>query len=347
MGASYIEYDGFLPTGAATFTPAIRFDTRDISFGAQGSWQVFESGNQILQANAGAAWLAPTRSRVRLELSAAGGVSKYAEQSAAGHLLARSRVHLFADRYGGWLTAGAGMAFDSTSSTPLEIGVGAWSVHEPFALVGTTTVAWINDESHVDVTAAARWTRRNLQLEARVGARPWASSPGLTGDATIGMWGELSTLLTLSRQLSLAFSGGSYPADPVRRVLGAKYFTAGVRVALSGREYAAPLPVSDMLATARRSGTEGNAADTRLEIVPVGAGHVVRVRVRGARSVELMGDFTDWQPVTLEHTREHAWEIELQLSRVCTASTCAWMAAPGSCRGARARRRMSSAAWSA
>ena len=126
--------------------------------------------------------------------------------------------------------------------------------------------------------------------------------------------GELSTLLTLSRQLSLAFSGGSYPADPVRRLLGAKYFTAGVRVALSGREYAAPLPVSDMLATARRSGTEGNAADTRLEIVPVGAGHVVRVRVRGARSVELMGDFTDWQPVTLEHTREHAWEIELHLS---------------------------------
>ncbi|HEX6063170.1 MAG TPA: glycogen-binding domain-containing protein [Longimicrobiales bacterium] len=314
-GASFIEYDGYLATVAATFTPAVRVDARDLSFGAQGSWTVFESGSRILQANAGAAWLAPSRNHLRWELSAAGGASKYADEPGAGHLLGRSRLHLFAERYGTWLQASAGVSYDTATTTPFEIGVGAWTLHERFALVGTASAAWLDGDQHIDLTLSARWTPRRLEAEARIGARPWVNSPGFPGDATSGFWGEVSALVALSRQVSLALSGGSYPSDPVRRVLGADYFTAGVRIMLRGSEYTAPLATPDLETLLRRRRVEGSTTDIRIEIAESGVQHVVRVHAAGAHTVELMGDFTDWEVVALEPAGDGVWKFGLPLNR--------------------------------
>jgi hypothetical protein len=315
VGASLIEYEGFLASGAATFNPALRVDARDIALGAQGSWTVFESGNQILQANAGAAWLSPAGNRVRLELSATGGASRYAEQPAAGNLLGRSRLHLFADRYGGWLTLSSGASFDSTTTTPLEIGIGAWSVHERFALVGTATAAWVEGSRHLELAGAARWTPGRMQLEARLGVRPWVDSPGFAGDALSGPWGDISALVPLTRQIALALSGGSYPSDPVRRVLGAEYLTAGFRVTLSGSEYAAPLAIPAELDAIRLRDSNDDAMNARLEIIAAPGGRVLRLHVPGAHTVEVMADFTDWEPLALAQSGTGAWEIQVPLSR--------------------------------
>lgn len=312
MSASIIEYDGFLTSGAATLSPAVRFDTTNLSIGGQGSWTVFESGNQIFQASAAGAWLAPSHKHWRFELSGAAGASRYADHPGSGHILARARVHLFADRRGGWFSATTGSS-SGFAAAPLELGIGAWDVREYFTVVGTLTGAWLGDDRHVDVSGALRWTASRVGLEARVGARPWAAAAERPGGARTGLWGELSALVPVSSRISLALGGGSYPSDPLRRVLGARYINAGCRLALIGADRSPALPMPAAVAAVRTNTNVESTSRGQLELARVGSQHALHVHVADATSVELMGDFTDWQTLPLARIGEGIWEIQLKL----------------------------------
>lgn len=315
MGASIIEYDGFLTSGAATLTPALRFDSPSLSLGGQGSWTVFESGNQIFQATAAAAWLSPPHERRRFELSGAAGASRYVDEPGSAHVLARARFHFFAERAGGWVGATTGASFDGSAEVPVELALGAWSIRERFALVGTLAGTWLGNTRHLDILGAARWTRGGLELEARAGARAWAKSGGRVGEAPSGVWGEVSALVPLAARIALELSGGNYLSDPVRRVLGARYITAGFRLAVAGADRSpVPLMGSALVAAVREHSASGSTPEARLEIAPSGQLHAFRVHMAGAASIELMGDFTDWQTVALKQIGTGIWEVRLSVT---------------------------------
>ena len=317
MSASLVEYEGFLLSGAATLSPALRYDTPDLSLGAQGSWTVFESGNQILQATAAAAWLTPPRERWRIELSGAAGASRYADQPTSGHILARGRLHFYRTRTGAWAGAATGASAGDSTESSFEVEAGIWTAREPLALVGTVTATWLGEDRHIDLLGAARWTRGRVELETRAGVRPWTVSGGGIGEAVTGVFGEVSALVSLSPRIALALSGGSYPSDPVRRVLAARYVTAGLRLAIVPPA-ATPIPLltSSALAAARERvvSASANADAPRLEVEPSGEVRMLRVHAEGAATVEIMGDFTDWRPVALSRVDGGIWEVRLPLT---------------------------------
>ena len=315
VGASVIEYDGFLPSSAAAITPALQFDSRNFSFGAQGDWTIFESGNQVVQFTGAAGWLAALHRRWRIEVAGSAGVSKYAEASAVGHLLGRGRLHFVADNYGAWVGGNAGAAFDTLTTSPLELTLGAWTVQRRVTLMAMFTTVLVENNRYLDFGAAAHVQGKRVEWEARFGARPWTDSRGAVGDALTGVWGEASALVPLTRQISLAISGGSYPSDPVRRVLGATYFEAGFRIATGGTEQ---LPVlidpAPVLAAARARINAVNSSNSQIEIIESGALHTIRIRTAAAKSVEIMADFTDWQPTSLINAGHDVWELQLKLT---------------------------------
>jgi hypothetical protein len=311
MSGSIIEYEGFLTSGAAVLAPALRYDQRDVSFATQGSWTIFESGNGIFQATAAAGWLAPSKERWRWEVSGAGGAYRYAEAAGTGHLLGRTRLHFFAERTGGWFGVTTGATFTHTVDVPVELAFGAWRVHDNVALLGTITGAFLRNEHHVDIAGAAKWSGRRLQLEVRAGARPWTN---LEGAARAGVWAELSALVPIGGSIALEFSGGTYPSDPVRRVLGANYAAAGLRFTLAGRNETPVLTIPPALVTAVREHMKsGSSAETRLEVIPSGTLQTVRIHVANAATVELMSDFTDWKTVSLGQVAPGVWEIKLPI----------------------------------
>lgn len=313
VGASIVEYDGFLVSGAAVLAPALYFDSPSFTIGGQGSWTLFESGNTIFQGTAAAAWLSPLRDWWRAEVSGSAGVSKYAEAAGVGHALARMRLHFFAERAGGWVSGTVGGSFGETASLPVELAVGAWSVHDRLAFVGTLTGTWLGDRRHVDLLGAARWTAGRVELEGRMVIRPWAESGDAVGEAEPGVHGDVTASVAISDRIGVALSGGSYPADPVRKVLAAKYVSLGLRLNVFGRE-SAPVPtLTGALVRAARE-REDAAGGVRFEILPSAYPRIVRVYVAGVQAVELMGDFTDWQPVPLEPVRAGVWEIRLPLA---------------------------------
>ncbi len=307
LGASIIEYDGFVRSGAAVLAPSVQFTTPRLSMSGQGSWTVFESGNGVGQATAGLAWLAGTAKWWRVEVSGSAGAAKYAREPASGHLVGGARFHLVGAQTGGWIGVTTGAVFEGRSTVaPVEVTAAGWHVRHGLTLVGAATMTRFDAERFVDLTATARWAGPRLEVEARVGIRPWARVGIEQG---IG-YGELTAFVPVSSRLALTAGGGSRLADPIRRTLGAKYFSAGVRLRAFGP--AEPVRPQGVAALLGRLAPADPAAG-RLEIAGSGAERIVRVHAPGVASVDLMADFTDWGVVALVKTAPGVWEIRLPI----------------------------------
>ncbi|MBL8987193.1 MAG: glycogen-binding domain-containing protein [Gemmatimonadetes bacterium] len=311
VGASIIQYDGFLTSGAAVVVPAVRFDTPRFSIAGQGSWTVFESGNDVLQGNVAGGWLVGSRDWWRVELSGSAGAAKYANEPSSGHALGGARFHLIGKEAGGWFGVNTGTRFGSATGAPLEISAAGWRVRRRVALVGSVTATRLGADRYLDVGGAVRWTGSSVEVEARLGARPWTRSRGEVGDALAGGYGDLTARFGLTDRLSLSVGGGSYPSDPARRVLAAKYLNIGLRVVTLGSGSSATPLVSPGIA--RRVASSLEAAGPRLEVVGEGAQSRLRILAPQARTVDLMGDFTDWSVVPLVRVGPGVWEAAMSL----------------------------------
>jgi hypothetical protein len=309
VGGSVVEYDGFLASGAAVLAPSFRFDSRVFSIGAQGSWTLFESGSSIFQGSLAAAWVAASKGPMRFELSGSAGASVYRNEQSSGHLLGGARVHLLGETSGAWIGAAAGRSYGA-AGVPLELAGTAWSVKNRLTFLGTVTATLHDQIRYLDFLGAIRWAGTRLELEARIGARPWGRNFADAEESLTGAYGELDLLVPLNRWLSLTLSGGKYRADPVRRTLGAEYISAGVR--LGRPRWSARRGTLEAEASGGRFVTRETGAP-RLEVQGGGERKTLRIRAPAAKSVELMGDITDWAPVRLHLVEPGLWETELEL----------------------------------
>lgn len=305
IDATYVEYEGFLASGALVFSPAIRFDSPRLSLAGQASWTRFESGRSVIQAGGGAAWLTSLRGPWYLELSGSTGVSRYANVQTAGHFLGGSRLHVSRGSVGGWLGAATGAS--EGNGVPVELSAAAWSVRNHLALVATATGSWQGPVHHADVLGAIRWSGATLQLEARGGVRPWATT---TGGGKREAYGELSARLQVNRWLAASLSGGKSPTDPVRRTLGTTYVSGGFVLRAFGRNG----PTVPFLAEGALGGRSvpTESAGPILEVLGSDGPRRIRIHAPNATTLELMGDFTDWNPVQLTRTGG-VWEIALDI----------------------------------
>ena len=308
IGPRVVEYDGFLVSGAATATPSLRYDTPNLSLGTQGTLVVFESGREILQWTAAAAWLTAPSGAWRAEFSGSLGLSKYQGTAGFGHVLGRTRLHFQDDRNGGWVSAGTGQSFGPFATTPFEFGLGLWTVQERLGLSASITGSSVEGSSYVDMLGAARWSTGPMQLDAQAGLRP--PTDGATGE----VYGQLQALARLNEKITVTVSGGTYPSDPLRGVLGAKYLAAGLRLQLFGSPApTAPIIVRALERVANAVAESEHGTQARLDIARGGNSTTFRIDARGAATVDLMGDFTDWEPVALTRVGPGIWEITISI----------------------------------
>ncbi len=307
LGTSIVEYDGFLLSGAAVAAPAIHYDGDRATAGAQASWVIFESGNEILQFTAAGAWLTKPLGRWRAEFSGSVGAGKYEGETGYGHLLARSRVHYSGIRAGAWFGIGTGQSFGDFDATPVELSLGSWTVQDRVALAGSITATELSGAGYVDIIGAARWTSGIVQLDFQAGLRPVSDVGGK------GAYGDVAALVSFNNKIAMTLSAGRYQSDPARGVLGAKYLNIGVRMNLFGtRTRDIPTINRAMLRAASALAATAHASPANLQVTGSSRSVVLRVTAR-AGSVELMGDFTDWQPVSLHKIDDNTWELTMPI----------------------------------
>jgi hypothetical protein len=301
-----VGYEGFLGSAAASIVPGIRYDARTFSVAAQGSYLLYESGRGLVQGAGAAAWLSPAVGPLRGEAAGFGGLSSYAQAPAAGYGMTRGRVHLMGRSLGTWAGGGVGHAFAGAYGTGTsELAFGAWIVLPDVALTAAVTHSRAGDSTYTDLSLGARWVRAGAEIDGIVGLRP-ASSVGSTGP-----FAEITTRLALTRVIAAQVAAGRYLADPLRGSLAGRYINAGIRILLAGSRSAVRGPDEQLRSQFRPPPLPAGAPELHVSETSSGTRRLTIV-APGARTVELAGDFSDWQPISLE-AREGFWMLDLAL----------------------------------
>jgi len=309
--ASVVRYDGYLSSGAAALTPAVSWRSPRSALAASGSILVFESGHTSLQGLVSGSTFSAPLGLVRLEGGAEAGASAYAGFARFAHALGRLRVHALGPRTGVWAGALAGWLSRGDGRRDAWGGSAGWWARLPAgALEMTWTRLDVGDTSYTDLAGRARWSAGALEVAASVGARVASHGGGK------GAYGDLSATLRLADGLALVVAGGNYASDPVRGSIPGRFVTAGVRLTPRSSPRAAWLRQIGPYLDPRPAGGAGAplaGASVAVEQLDGLAILVVRVRVAGARRVEVMGDFTDWQPIALVPSGEGRYRFALGL----------------------------------
>jgi hypothetical protein len=115
-------------------------------------------------------------------------------------------------------------------------------------------------------------------------------------------WAFATLTLPVREHVGVSFSSGWRPAQPERALPGGGFVHLAMRFDVSTRS--------------RRHETSvvrHNAADDELTIAAwkKPAGYTLRLVARGAQKVELKGDLTDWEVLSLQRTPAGIWELEV------------------------------------
>lgn len=307
-GISDVQYDGFLASGAASFSPTMRWEhPRGRGFfTARGTYLRFESGRRSLDGSANGSWFAPLARHWRGELGVAAGASDYANIASFRHAQAETRLHLMDGDRGGWIAATVGRSSFGGGPRPVTVvAMGMWLLRADKTIFVSLDRSFIGDTAYTDLRSSARWRGSRAILEGVVGARLWSRGGGR------GAFGEGSATVMIASHAAIVVSAGRYPTDAVSGSIAGRYVSAALRLGtIAVRRARAPaLPG---VGNVRGSGSDGSATtgEPRLEI-QVQQGDDVRLSLYapGATSVEVTGDFTDWQPVLLTRNpaRSDAW----------------------------------------
>lgn len=279
----------------------------------------------------------PTRAGLRLEVGGEVGSATGSPVDAMRYVRAESRLSVRREANGGWIGGVAGQAWrDVTMPRYARLDLGGWtrvgpavmtaslsSTHfyangytganrlgDGMAALPTTRIGGVDSgrtgngssaynvvsRDYSDLETGLHWMRGVLAADVALGTRLRGDAAGST------VWGNAEGSFSLSRQLALVVGGGTRPADPARGRIAGNYATVAMRLT-SMSFHRRTLP----------PGVRADATDFGVREVD-GGRRTIFVRAATARVVELMGDFTDWEPVAMRRTVGDRWEVTLPIA---------------------------------
>lgn len=284
LGASDIRYDLFQPSTALAISPTVAFDQGWTSVSARGTVLRFQSGHRDLHGSLVGTTFTPALGQFRLEVGADVGASKYLSFPTFAHWFGAADLHYLRPTFGAWVGGTRGTTSFAGEAGTVEVGL--WGTVPWATLTVTTSHSSIGDTSYADIDAAARVNQGRVEFLGRLGDRLGGKGGGH------GVYGEASLTFALNATANLVVGGGRYATDPTRGTIAGRYATLGFRLATPAPrrgdpyrevlERYLPVPSADSPVTASAE---------------VDAARVLRVRAEGAMKIEVMGDFTDWEPV--------------------------------------------------
>lgn len=337
-GAAAVRYADSLEITAATLSPTLSLLSPATTLSATGTFAQGGSGVWSLQGRLAGSAFTPPLGSVRAELVGSAGGSAHQDGSRTGELLGRARVHFVKQSWGVWAGGGGGRTWDGDVWRNMILGdAGIWARAGASTLVLTAAPAVVDDTvRYTDTELAARWVTPRVEIGGVVGARAGRGLSTVAGSTSA--WGSVSATLWLREHLALVAGGGSYPVDFTQGYPGGRFIQAGFRMAI-GRSSASSSDIRPRDAGAdARSGSDDEGAGGAIAAFATerGAGGDVtlRMRAREARTVEIAGDFTSWEPVPLARSADGWWTVTLpisdgthQLSVRLDGST--WLVPPG------------------
>ena len=321
---SNVTLDEYAPSHLATFAATL-WGAGERSAGAiEASANRFESGHLLYYGAAHAALDlerdASWHSTVQGDL----GGGAYRGQAATGYgQLSIVTEHVASDATRTWIGGAIGHAGGSFQYGTAHATAGVALTRAGATLSGAAKVAYAHT-TYADLTSRLSW-RTPLRL---------ADAPiSVTMDAGVRegrhdphqRWSSIGLIVPLISGAKLEASYGVLPSDPELAMIGARTATVGLHIGFAAHRpddalTTAPAPLGPDV----RVGTARPGTDRR----------VLVVRIPAASTVEIMGDFTAWMPVTLQRTSAVEWRGEFALPDGAHRANIrvdggAWVALPG------------------
>jgi hypothetical protein len=316
---SRITYAGANGLSTVSLSPTLEWLTPSASFTAGGSFSQFTGGGWTLQGSTAGSLFTPAFAGFRGELAGGGVGSTYQDGSSAGEILGRGRLHWLETHGGAWIGGAIGGGWNGLGwQTDRRADLGAWLRRNGVTLAARAAPTWLGDSLRfLDADLTLRSVTGPVELSAFGGSRHWSRPGGAAGST----WGGGSGAVWFGPHLSLVAAGGSYPVDYAQGLPAGTYVSLGLRLASrrSGRD--TPQPVAARVPEARNG--PPSAINPRLrtpavatfEVRASGAGRqTFRVNAPAARTIELMGDFTQWRAVRLLRASDGTWSVTLPVS---------------------------------
>jgi hypothetical protein len=291
---SSATYDGYLPSAVYTLAPAVAFAGGPARFGLDGTFSEFQTGHTSGIGEASGTVGTPIYGPLRWQLSGIGSALWYRSNPAVLSGILSPQLSVDRGSFAGWV----GGALGSTDNDSLigsfvsriNAGVSYALPHVTPSLAIATTRAGVAHYTDVSGVVLGQFGRFAVTVDA--GTRTGALLGG------VATWFNAEARLTVVNSVALVFAGGSYPADLVRGAPGAHYIGLGVRWS-EGFRVRKPPPTTVRYNTL--NGTSDVMPDAR----------TLRFTAQANTHVELMADFTDWQPVPMTEVRPGLFQVTL------------------------------------
>lgn len=303
VGGAQVTYADSVQASSVTLSPSLAFESDHATFGASGSYSRMASG----WSTQGALQLTlytPAAGLLVGELTAQSGGSAHQDGARTGQSLAVGRGHLMGANRGLWVGAGAGAAWDGAGWRAVRLAeLAGWARAGRATLLGSVTPRQVAD--------TIRYTDAEAALQFRVAPVEVGLSTGFrAGDALASlhdgrkMWGSVAATMWVTPRLAIVASGGAYPVDFTQNYPGGRYVSLALRVGArpARLERSGSTPALDAEST----------ESFRVRTLQ-GSRRLLQVHAPGARTVELMGDFTNWAPVSLTRGEAGWWSVTLPI----------------------------------
>ena len=306
-----VAYDTGQTASSWALSPALQVVRPWQSLVVNGTFAQLPGSAWSLQGNIAGSAFTPAVAGFRAELAGVAAGTRHQDRSTSSQYLGVLRVHRIGTHFGGWVGGGIGRAWNGVARSGVVVGEATgWVDLGIGTLTATVSPTGIGDSlRYVDLLGTLRLNRGALELTASAGWRNWRRPAGVGGTT----WGGGSATLWLGRHVAAVASLGAYPADYAQGLPNGSYGAIGFRVA-SRRPGAPTEGVSPPVEMARLRALPPIARPLVPEFeVHRLTGDSLRLSLRapGAGRVEIMGDFTDWQPVAMTRQDGHRWVTTL------------------------------------
>lgn len=296
LGGVAIQYADTLNGVAASVSPQLFADWGNRIAEAGTTYSQF-GRDWSLQGHASGSVFVPVSGFVG-ELAGFAGGSTHRDGSRTSEFLLNARVHAQHRRIEWFVGAGAGRTTFGSESRGVLLGEAglSHSIRQGTATLTVTPVAMGDSIRYADGQLLLSWEPRKMDVTALIGGRVGDQLTALGG--TTRMWGNASITSWLTSTAALVLSGGTYPIDPTQGFPGGRFVSISVRLAHPSRPTRVMNADSAEVVEAKALAFE---TENRSGMV------TFKVLAPLARSVEVAGDFTNWDPLQMTPAGNGWW----------------------------------------
>jgi hypothetical protein len=198
-------------------------------------------------------------------------------------------------------TGSASLSCSMTPSSVASVMSLASEARPPLFSESPVAGACARQSRFSDLEAMLRWEVGAFELSAAMGHR-FGDSYDVTPDSR--RWTSANATLWLNERVAIIGGGGRQPALPLRGLPARSFWMTGLQLAYA--------PISK---TAIPVALPHTVLVKSFEMKPGASGmQKIVIRVGGVETVDVMGDFSDWSPLTLVRRGRDLWELALPLS---------------------------------